>query len=60
MTVLGHPEVVTNPRYALPATDLEIVREIRAYAEAAFAKMTLAEAAKILTEADLAWAPCRP
>lgn len=57
MTVLGHPEVVTNPRYALPATDLEIVREIRAYAEAAFAKMTLAEAAKILTEADLAWAP---
>jgi len=57
MTVLGHPEVITNPRYALPTTDLEVVREIRAYAEAAFANMTLAEAGEILTAAGMAWAP---
>ncbi|MCA6238658.1 MAG: CoA transferase, partial [Phenylobacterium sp.] len=57
MKVLGHPEVIDDPRYALPTTDLDIVREIRARADAAFARMTLAEAAVILTEADLAWAP---
>ena len=33
------------------------MREIRARVDAAFARMTLAEAAVILTEADLAWAP---
>ena len=57
MTVLGHPEIIDDPRYALPNPDLEIVREIRARADAAFSHMTLAEAAVILTEADLAWAP---
>lgn len=57
MKVLGHPEVIDDPRYALPTTDLDIVREIRARVDAAFARMTLAEAAVILTEADLAWAP---
>ncbi|WP_293516726.1 CaiB/BaiF CoA-transferase family protein [Phenylobacterium sp.] len=57
MKVLGHPEVIDDPLYALPTTDLDIVREIRARVDAAFARMTLAEAAVILTEADLAWAP---
>jgi crotonobetainyl-CoA:carnitine CoA-transferase CaiB-like acyl-CoA transferase len=57
MKVLGHPEVIDDPRYALPTPDLDIVREIRARVDAAFARMTLAEAAVILTEADLAWAP---
>ena len=57
MKVLGHPEVIDDPRYALPTTDLDIVREIRARVDAALARMTLAEAAVILTEADLAWAP---
>ncbi len=57
MRVLGHAEVAADPRLALPSLDLDIVREIRALVDAAFARMTLAQAAEILTAADLAWAP---
>jgi crotonobetainyl-CoA:carnitine CoA-transferase CaiB-like acyl-CoA transferase len=57
MIVIDRPEILADDRYALPITDLDIVREVRAMIDEGFARMTLAEAAERLTALDLAWAP---
>lgn len=57
MTLIGRPEVLEDPRYALPIVDLAAVREIREMVDRAFAEFSLAEAAQRLTAADLIWSP---
>ena len=57
MKVIERPDIPGNPRYAIPILDLDIVREVRGYIDAAFAKMDLAEAGARMTAADLAWSP---
>ncbi|MGH6955873.1 MAG: CaiB/BaiF CoA transferase family protein [Caulobacteraceae bacterium] len=57
MRGLGLAHVLDDPRFVLPIADLEVVRELRAMLDAAFAGLTLAEARKVLVEADLIWAP---
>ena len=57
MKVIERPDIPGNPRYAIPILDLNIVREVRGYIDAAFAKMDLAEAGARMTAADLAWSP---
>ncbi|MDB5427117.1 MAG: CoA transferase [Phenylobacterium sp.] len=57
MSAIGRPDYVTDPRCTPPITDLEVVREIRAVLDAAFAGMTLAEAGAMLTGVDVIWAP---
>ncbi|MDB5434420.1 MAG: CoA transferase [Phenylobacterium sp.] len=57
MSAIGRSDYVTDPRCTPPITDLEVVREIRAVLDAAFAGMTLAEAGAMLTGVDVIWAP---
>jgi len=57
MRGLGLGRVLEDPALAPPYGDLETVRRVRAMVDAAFAKLTLAEAGAMLTEADLIWAP---
>ena len=57
MIVVDRPEILADDRYALPITDLEVVREVRAMIDEGFASMTLEEAGERLTAGDLAWAP---
>jgi len=57
MAAIGRPELASEPRYAQPITDMEIVREVRALLDAAFGALTLEEAGGRLSANDLAWAP---
>lgn len=57
MIALDRPEILAEPRYDPPVTDMDTVREIRAIVDEAFAQMTLAEVGERLTAGDLAWAP---
>jgi len=57
MRVIERPEIADDPRFTLPIADLEVVRELRAIVEAAYGRMTLAEAGARLTAEDVAWAP---
>lgn len=57
MGVIGRPELVADPHYAYPITDLATVREVRAMIDQAIGRMTLAEASERLAAADLIWAP---
>jgi crotonobetainyl-CoA:carnitine CoA-transferase CaiB-like acyl-CoA transferase len=57
MIVIDRPEVLADPRFEQPITDLEITREVRAMCDEAFGRMTLAEAGEKLSANDLAWAP---
>jgi len=57
MIALDRPELLAEPRYDPPVTDMDTVREIRAIVDEAFAQMTLAEVGERLTAGDLAWAP---
>ncbi len=57
MIALDRPETLAEPRYDPPVTDMDVVREIRAIVDEAFAQMTLAEVGERLTAGDLAWAP---
>lgn len=57
MIVIDRPEVLADPRFDLPIDDMDVVREVRAMIDEGFAGMTLEEAARRLTENDLAWAP---
>ena len=57
LTAMGHGELIGQPRYAPPIADLEVVRELRAMFDKAFASLTLEEAAARLNAADLIWAP---
>jgi crotonobetainyl-CoA:carnitine CoA-transferase CaiB-like acyl-CoA transferase len=57
MTAIGRPEYASDPRYAPPVTDMELVREVRTVLDGVFAGLTLAEAALLLNHADVIWAP---
>ncbi len=57
MIAIDRPDVLGDPRYELPMTDLDAVREIRALCDEAFGQMTLEEAGERLTACDIAWAP---
>lgn len=57
MRCIGRPEVSGDPAYALPLTDLDKVRTIRAMVDDAIGRLTLAQAAELLTAADVIWAP---
>jgi crotonobetainyl-CoA:carnitine CoA-transferase CaiB-like acyl-CoA transferase len=54
---LGLAHILETPGLAPPYPDLETVRRVRAMVDAAYAKLTLAEAGEMLTEADVIWAP---
>lgn len=57
MIALDRPEILAEPRYEWPVSDMDAVREVRAIVDEAFAQMTLAEVGERLTAGDLAWAP---
>lgn len=57
MTELGWTELLTNPRYAVPILDMEVVREVRARLGGLFGDLTLAEVGDLLGRADIIWAP---
>ena len=57
MNAIGMAWVLDEPRYQIPIGDLEVVRELRAKVDAAFAKLTLAEAKQLLADADVISAP---
>ena len=57
MKLIGRPDVIDDARYRTPIENLAAVREVRAMADEAFARLTLAEAGTLLTAADLIWAP---
>jgi crotonobetainyl-CoA:carnitine CoA-transferase CaiB-like acyl-CoA transferase len=57
MRAIGHGEMLDDPRYRPPYSDIENVRIVRAALEAAFESRTLEEAGALLNEADIAWAP---
>jgi len=57
MIAIDRPEVVADPRFELPMTDMEIVREARAICDEGFAKFTLEEIGARLNELDVAWGP---
>jgi crotonobetainyl-CoA:carnitine CoA-transferase CaiB-like acyl-CoA transferase len=57
MTEIGRADLIDDPRCALPITDMEVVREIRALLDETFAAMTLAEVGEMLRRADVIWAP---
>ncbi|HKP78831.1 MAG TPA: CaiB/BaiF CoA-transferase family protein [Phenylobacterium sp.] len=57
MIALDRPEILADPRFDPPVTDMDIVREMRAICDQAFARMTLAEIGPRLAAGDLAWAP---
>ncbi len=57
LKLIGHPELAEDPRFIPPITDMTTVRELRAMVDETFAQLTLAEAGRRLTEADIIWAP---
>lgn len=57
MRLIGRPDVLDDSRYDRPIADLTLVREVRAWVEAAISRLGFAEAAAALTAADLIWAP---
>ncbi|WP_309607093.1 CoA transferase [Phenylobacterium sp.] len=57
MGAVGRPDYIDDPRCVLPITDLDVVREIRAVLDAAFAGMTLAEALALINSVDVICAP---
>jgi crotonobetainyl-CoA:carnitine CoA-transferase CaiB-like acyl-CoA transferase len=57
MNAIGMAWVLDEPRYQIPIGDLAVVRELRAKVDAAFAKLTLAEAKQLLADADVISAP---
>jgi crotonobetainyl-CoA:carnitine CoA-transferase CaiB-like acyl-CoA transferase len=57
LRAIGLDWVLAEPRYQIPIGDLEVVRELRARVDAAFAKLTLAEAKQRLADADVISAP---
>ena len=57
MNAIGMSWVLDEPRYQIPIGDLEVVRELRAKVDAAFAKLTLGQAKKLLADADVISAP---
>ena len=57
MGAVGRPDYIDDPRCVPPITDLEVVREIRAVLDAAFAGMTLAEALALINSVDVICAP---
>jgi crotonobetainyl-CoA:carnitine CoA-transferase CaiB-like acyl-CoA transferase len=57
MREIGRADLIDDPRCAVPITDMEVVREIRALLDETFQAMTLAEAGEMLRRADVIWAP---
>jgi crotonobetainyl-CoA:carnitine CoA-transferase CaiB-like acyl-CoA transferase len=54
---IDRPDLLADARFTPPIADLEVVRELRALLDEAFAGFTLAEIGERLTRADLIWAP---
>jgi crotonobetainyl-CoA:carnitine CoA-transferase CaiB-like acyl-CoA transferase len=57
MSEIGRADLIDDPRCAVPITDLEVVRELRAMLDVVFAGMTLAEVGAMMQRADVIWAP---
>jgi len=57
MRAIGREEVLANPKYLPPYTDIHDVRYVRGILEGAFEAMTLDQAGELLNAADVAWAP---
>ena len=57
MKGLGLEELLATPGLAPPFPDLDAVRRVRTMVDAAYAKLTLAEAGAMLKAADVIWAP---
>jgi len=52
--LIGRPDLLVDPNFELPITDLVRVRELRGLIDAWFAGLTLEEAGAALTQADVA------
>lgn len=57
MRLIGKADVLDDPAFAQPITDMDKVRAIRAMVDEAIGRMTFAEAGERLTAADLIWSP---
>lgn len=57
MRAIGRAEMLADPRYVPPYTDIEHARTVRAALDAAFESMTLEAAGALLDAVDIAWAP---
>ena len=57
MIAIDRPEILADPRFDPPITDMSVTREVRAMCDAAFADLTLTEAGVRLDSVDLAWEP---
>jgi len=57
MRAIGKAEMLEDPRYRPPYSDIEHVRTVRGVLDAAFGAMTLEQASALLNEADIAFAP---
>lgn len=56
LIAVDRPDLLSDPRFDQPMTDLNLVREVRAAIDEGFAQLTLAEAGQRLTDCGLAWA----
>lgn len=57
LRAIDRTDVLADPRFTPPITDLDAVRALRAIVEPAYGAMTLAEVGARLTAQDVAWAP---
>jgi crotonobetainyl-CoA:carnitine CoA-transferase CaiB-like acyl-CoA transferase len=57
MIALDRPEVVAEPRFEQPVTDMAVMRELQALCDAAFATFTLEDIGARLEGMDVAWSP---
>ena len=57
LKAIGREDILAEPRFHPPFTDIHNVRYVRAALETAFDTMTLDEAGALLDAADVAWAP---
>jgi len=57
LKAIGREDILVEPRFQPPFTEIHDVRYIRAALETAFDAMTLDQAGELLNTADVAWAP---
>jgi crotonobetainyl-CoA:carnitine CoA-transferase CaiB-like acyl-CoA transferase len=57
MRAFGREDVLDNPKYLPPFTDIHDVRYVRGILEAGFEALTLEEAGALLDAADIGWGP---
>ena len=57
MRLIGHADLIDEPRCALPILDMAVVHEIRGILDEVFAALTLDEAVAMMRKTDIIFAP---